>query len=130
MAALERLLIAEDNPALLSVVRFNLQRVGYQVTTARNGREAWQLLQVNQYDLLITDHQMPELNGADLCRMMREHPNCAATPVIMLTAKGLELELESLRQQWGVVAVIAKPFSPIGLLQTVRDYLDRIAVVA
>jgi CheY-like chemotaxis protein len=119
----KRILIAEDNPALSSVVRFNLERAGFAVTLARNGREAWNHLENDSFGMLVTDHQMPEMTGCELCERMRGSSKHAETPIIMLTAKGLELELPRLREELGVVAVFPKPFSPVELVRAIADRL-------
>lgn len=119
----KRILVAEDNPALSHVVRFNLEQAGFQVTTAGNGREALDLLNEQRYDLVITDHQMPEMSGWDLCVEMRKTAACAHTPVIFLTAKRLELDLAQMKSELGVVAAFAKPFSPRELVCAVDELL-------
>ena len=93
----KRVLVAEDNSALASVVRFNLERVGFEVSVASNGLEAWELAQANDFDLVVTDQQMPELTGCELCKLLRQTEGYRDVPIIMLTAKGLELELSRLR---------------------------------
>jgi CheY-like chemotaxis protein len=119
----KQILVAEDNPALLEIMRFTLEQAGFQVTTAVNGREASELLDAQCYDLIITDHQMPELSGWDLCVRMREDTTHAHTPVIFLTAKSLELGAARLKDELGVVATFAKPFSPRELICTVKECL-------
>ena len=119
----KQILVAEDNPALSQVICFNLEQAGYQVTTAENGREAWELLNSQCYDLVVTDHQMPEMTGWDLCAQMRKAAAHAQTPVIFLTAKRLELDVAQLKRELGVVAVFAKPFSPSELVCAVKDCL-------
>ncbi len=120
----KRILVADDNPALSSVVRFNLQRAGFAVTVARNGLEAWNHLERNSFDMVVTDHQMPEMTGCELCERMRGDSRHAETPIIMLTAKGLELELPRLQEELGVVAVFPKPFSPVELVKAIADRLE------
>ena len=118
-----RILVAEDNPALLQVVSFNLEQAGFQVTRAGNGRKAWELLNSQHHDLVITDHQMPEMTGWDLCVEMSKTSTHAQTPVIFLTAKKLEIDATQLKSEFGVVAVFAKPFSPRELVCAVEDLL-------
>ncbi len=125
----KRILVAEDNPALSEVTCFNLERAGYQVTAACNGREALELLQTESYDLIVTDHQMPEMTGWDLCIEMRKIATHAQTPVIFLTAKRLELDLSRLKDEAGAVLVFPKPFSPRELVRAVEDSIASAAGV-
>lgn len=119
----KHILIAEDNAALGTVLKFNLERNGYQATLARNGAEALSLLSQLTIDLLISDQQMPVLSGVELCRRMRLQPDHAETPVIMVTAKGLELDLETLRREIGITAIFPKPFSPAAIVDKVNECL-------
>ena len=122
----KNILIAEDNAALASVVRFNLQRAGFQVTVACNGRIAWEALQAESFDLIVTDQQMPEMSGCELCQRLRTLDKYRATPVIMLTAKGLELELPRLKSELGIAATFLKPFSPKEIVKAVESHLEAI----
>lgn len=119
----KHILIAEDNVALGTVLKFNLERHGYKATLARNGAEAWSLMNQLTIHLLISDHQMPLLSGVDLCRRMRLNPEHAETPVIMVTAKGLELDLETMRRELGINAIFPKPFSPTAIVDKVNECL-------
>lgn len=119
----KHILIAEDNAALGTVLKFNLERNGYKATLARNGAEALSLLSQLTIDLLISDQQMPVLSGVELCRRMRLQPDHAETPVIMVTAKGLELDLETLRREIGITAIFPKPFSPAAIVDKVNECL-------
>jgi two-component system, chemotaxis family, chemotaxis protein CheY len=116
-----RVLVAEDNPALALVVRLHLENAGYQVTAARNGAEAWGLLERNDFEVLVTDHQMPELTGGEICRRMRQDPRLAQVGVVMLTAKGLEMDLDRMRSELGVWQVMPKPFSVRQLVEVVDE---------
>ena len=108
----KKALVVEDNLALGGVVRFNLERAGFHVALARNGREACLLLEQATFDVVVTDYQMPVMNGEELCRYMREDARHQRTPVIILTAKQLEIDLPGLQRDLGVVQAFAKPFSP------------------
>lgn len=117
------ILIAEDNPALAAVIEFNLRRAGFSVTRTKNGRVAWEAACREEFDLVVTDHQMPEMTGVELCQKLRESPRYIETPIIMLTAKGLELDLDHLRKTLDISAAISKPFSPAALVRKVEGYL-------
>ncbi len=126
----KKILVADDNRVMLNIVRFNLERAGFAVTVARDGCEAWKLLQAGGVDLLITDYQMPRINGEELCRRLREDPSLSNLPAIMLSAKGLELDLARLREELGLHEVVFKPFSPSCLVATVQACLKEQAGVA
>jgi two-component system response regulator AtoC len=119
----KRILVAEDNPALAHVLRFHLERAGFRVTVARNGREAWDFLQSGGFDLLVTDQQMPEMSGRDLCQLVRQDPRFSGLRIVILTAKGLEIEQQRFREELGVQHVLPKPFSVIELIETIGDCL-------
>lgn len=111
----KRVLVAEDNAALARVIAVTLRREGFEVVSARNGDEAWRLTQGGAFDLIVTDQQMPLMTGLELCERLRESPAHRDTPVILLTAKGLELEREGVRDRYGVAELLLKPFSPAAL---------------
>jgi two-component system, chemotaxis family, chemotaxis protein CheY len=119
----KHILVAEDNAALASVVRFNLERAGFRVTVANDGLQAWENLQHDTYDLLLTDQQMPEMTGCELCQTLRSVPDFADLPVILLTAKGMELELPRLRDELKITATFLKPFSPKEIVKAVEECL-------
>ncbi len=121
------ILVVEDNPALGVVVRFNLERAGFHVTLAENGCDGWDLAQAREFKLVITDQQMPGMTGVELCERLRGHPRYSQTPIIMLTAKGLELNRSDLEKQLGIAAVMPKPFSPRELIRKVMECLQESA---
>ena len=108
-------LAVEDNPAFLGVIAWTLRKAGLEVTTAENGLEAWKFLQENDVDLVVTDFNMPEMTGGDLCEKMREDPRHRSTPVILMTAIAAECEREHCVEALEFAAIITKPFSPRGV---------------
>ncbi|MCH2114011.1 MAG: response regulator [Pirellulales bacterium] len=118
-----RALIVEDNIALARVTQFALDNAGYETQTATNGKIAIELAKEAHFDIVITDQQMPHLTGIELCRALRKLPEYAACPIVLLTAKGLELELPRLRDELGIDATFAKPFSPSAIVKTVNELL-------
>lgn len=115
MATTKLALVAEDNAALCRVIGFALRKAGFNVTSASNGRIAWEAAQTQTFDLVVTDQQMPEMTGLELVDRLRESETNTETPVVLLTAKGMELELEKVRAEHGVAAMLHKPFSPTQL---------------
>ena len=120
---IKRALIVDDNVALARVTQFALDRAGFETQTACNGRIALELALESRYDIVITDQQMPEMTGTELCQKLRDHPDYAECPVLLLTAKGFEMELHRLREELGINATFSKPFSPSAILNTVQELL-------
>lgn len=117
----KRALIVDDNLALARVTQFALDRAGFQTQTARNGRVALEAALQTQFDVVVTDQQMPEMTGVEFCRELRKEPNYRDCPIILLTAKGLEMELPRLREELGISGVFSKPFSPAAVVKAVED---------
>jgi CheY-like chemotaxis protein len=118
----KKILLCDDEPHILRAAEFKLSRAGYDVTTASDGREAWQAIQANRPDMLVTDLQMPQMDGLELSRRVRETPATRDLPILMLTAKSFETAHLELAEKCGVLAVLPKPFSPRELLR----YVDRV----
>lgn len=120
----KRALIVDDNVALARVTQFALDGAGFETQTAYNGRLALEAALKTSFDIVITDQQMPEMTGVELCRELRDLPEYAKKPIILLTAKGLELELPRLREELGIDATFAKPFSPSAIVKACTELLS------
>ena len=119
----QSVLLCDDEIHILRAAEFKLKRAGYDVRIAGDGQEAWELIEQRKPDMLITDCQMPRLDGLGLVKLVRANPDLQDMPVLMLTAKGFELSQEELAEQWQVRRLISKPFSPRELLATVKEIL-------
>jgi CheY-like chemotaxis protein len=113
---LHRILIAEDNEVTSSVLKFNLERGGFAVRVARDGQEALDFLAEESVNLIITDYQMPRLNGLELIQRLRQAQPPDPTPIFLCSAKGLELDLEMFREKYQIEEVFFKPFSPKAIM--------------
>lgn len=122
MSEAKRVLVAEDNVVLGDVIRFNLQRFGFAVTLARNGEEALRIVGSEPFDILVTDYEMPGLDGEELCQRVRNELRLDAIRIVMCSAKGLELDREELKARLCIEAILYKPFS-IRELTTLLDKL-------
>ncbi len=123
-----RILVAEDNPALAQVIRFNLERAGFAVQVAGNGEDAAELIASQTFDLVITDLQMPRMDGEQLCRHIRAIAGLEDLPIVVCSAKGLEIDMARLMVGYGLEQVLLKPFSPAELVNIVTSVLgDRSA---
>ena len=121
--AKRKILVVEDSKALAGVVRLNLSNAGFDVTVARDGEEGWSQVQNQSFDLVLTDQQMPKLHGEQLAERIRTLDHYRNRPIIMVTAKGMELDTKDLRERLGISQVLDKPFSPTALVKTVEACL-------
>jgi two-component system, OmpR family, phosphate regulon response regulator PhoB len=119
-----RVLIVEDEPDIRDLLAFHLERDGYQVATAATGTEALRQAARERPDLIVLDLMLPELDGREVCRRVRQDPATAAVPVIMLTAKGDEVD-RVVGLELGADDYVVKPFSPREFLARVRAVLRR-----
>lgn len=124
----KHILLCDDEVHIVRAAEFKFRKAGYEVRCACNGEEAWSEILQSKPDLLITDCQMPYLDGPGLCARIRENPETRDLPVLMLTAKGFELQHTETAKSLGIIAVIAKPFSPRELLQQVEQVLGVAAI--
>ncbi|REJ71408.1 MAG: response regulator [Planctomycetota bacterium] len=115
-----RILVCDDESHITRTIELQLRKAGFEVELAADGRAALQAAQQQPPDLLISDCQMPRMNGLELCREMRNDYRFADTPIILLTAKAYELPTGTLQRELRISAVVSKPFSPRDLLKLVK----------
>jgi two-component system chemotaxis response regulator CheY len=118
-----KILVCEDNVALSGVISFNLVRAGFDVTSVSNGRMALEAVEKGNFDLVLSDQQMPMMTGIQLCENLRQLPAYRRTPFILLTAKCMEIDFIRLQEKLGVSAALPKPFSPSELITCIEDAL-------
>lgn len=117
----ERILVVDDEPHFLGLIRFNLEAEGYRVAGAATGEDALALLRENPFDLVILDIMLPGVDGFEVCRRVRE---ISGVPIIMLTARGAEQDkVKGLRL--GADDYVTKPFSAQELVARVKAVLRR-----
>ena len=118
--------VVDDNVALARVTQFALTRAGFDARIAANGRKALAMAEAELFDIVISDQQMPEMTGLELCRRLRAKTEYLHTPIILLTAKGLELELPTLQRELEISAIFPKPFSPSEVVSTACQLLGAV----
>jgi len=124
-----RILLCDDELHILRAAEFKFSRAGFDVRCAHDGQEAWEIIQADPPDILITDCQMPRLNGIELARLVAQTPSTTGLPVLMLTAKGFELSEAEVCAKYSVICVMAKPFSPRELVSKVEEILEKTPAV-
>ena len=119
----KKILIADDEPNIVISLEFLMQRNGYEVKTAGDGEAA--LLLVNEFrpDLILLDIMLPLKSGYEVCQKIRENPDLGAMKVVMITAKGRDIEVAK-GLALGADAYITKPFSTQDLLDQVKRLLS------
>lgn len=115
-----QLLLVDDELHILKAAEFKFKRQGYHVDCARDGQEAWEKVQTNRPDIVVTDLQMPRLNGLQLIQRLRDDVRFVDLPAILLTAKGFELDHDEILNRLDVFEIVSKPFSPRELCKRVE----------
>ena len=118
----KKILIADDNENIREALTYLLEDEGYDLLLAKDGAETLRKVRENRPDILFLDIMMPEINGFDVCRTIKNDPDLRETYVIMLTAKGQVAEQER-GKEVGADEYIVKPFSPMELLTKVKNIL-------
>ena len=87
-------------------------------------------MNAESFDLIVSDFHMPKMNGEEFCRQLRQNSRFKSLPIIMLSAKGLELDSKTLKEDLGVIDIIFKPFSPRELIKTIQHHIDQVPATA
>ncbi len=118
----KKILVADDEIHIVRVLVIKLQNNGYEVVSAENGQQAFELAQKEKPDIIVTDYQMPIMTGLEFIEKLRETDETKDIPVIMLTARSFAIEQEQ-QQTLRISKCLSKPFSPKELLSTVESVL-------
>lgn len=120
----QKILVVDDEPDALELIEFNLKQAGYDVVTAADGAAALKKARAAQPDLVILDIMLPEIDGFEVCKLLRRDPATAAIPILMLTARAAEID-RVLGLELGGDDYVTKPFSPRELVLRVKKILER-----
>lgn len=121
----ERILIVEDEPNILELVAYNLEKEGWAVLRATSGDQGWEKIQNEKPDLVLLDLMLPGIDGMEVCRRTRDNASTRGIPIIMLTAKSEEVD-RVLGLETGADDYVTKPFSPRELVARIRAVLRRV----
>jgi len=119
---LPRILIVDDEEAILELIAYNLQKEGFLTERAVNGWEALEKVAANPPDLVLLDWMLPGIDGLEVCRRLRDNPKTRGLPIIMLTARVEEVD-KVLGLELGANDYVTKPFSPRELLARIKAHL-------
>ncbi len=120
----EKILVVDDEPDIVELVAYNLQKEGFIVSSASDGEAALAKIREEKFDFIILDLMLPGMPGMEICRVLRNDPKTRNLPVIMLTAKGEEVD-KILGLEVGADDYLTKPFSPRELLARIRAVMRR-----
>ena len=123
----KRVLVVDDEIHIVHVVAIKLRNNGYEVLTADNGADAYELACSEHPDIVVTDYQMPFVTGIELIEKLRKNEATMHIPTILLTARSFAITQE-MQETLGVQECLSKPFSPKELLKTIEDILYQRAV--
>jgi DNA-binding response OmpR family regulator len=119
-----KIVIAEDEPDIRELIAFALRFAGHEVISGANGEEGYELAKKEQPDLVMLDVRMPKMTGYEACQRIKSEPGTAHIPVVFLSAKGQESEIEQ-----GIAAgaeeYLLKPFAPDQLVERIRAILQK-----
>lgn len=119
-----KILVVDDETLLVETIAYNLEQAGYRVVTAADGKSALEAARTEAPDLIILDIMLPEMDGLEVCRQLRRESSTATTPIVMLTAKGDEVD-KVVGLEVGADDYVTKPFGRRELLARVRALLRR-----
>lgn len=120
----KKILVVDDEPDIVELITYNLKKEGFEVTSATDGEEAVTKIRKGEFNLIVLDLMLPGMQGMELCRVLRNDPRTENLPIIMLTAKGEEVD-RILGLEIGADDYISKPFSPRELVARVKAVLRR-----
>ena len=124
----KKVLVVDDEIHIVHVVAIKLRNNGFEVITAANGAEAYELACSQHPDIIVTDFQMPVMTGMELIEKIRENEGTSEIPVILLTARSFAIE-DRQKEALRISECLSKPFSPKELLRSIEDVLYQRAVV-
>ncbi|MGO9379338.1 MAG: response regulator [Dissulfurispiraceae bacterium] len=121
---MKNILVIDDEVDIVELVAYNLKKEGFDVDTAHDGEEGLKKIGSKRYELIFLDLMLPGIQGIELCKMVRSNPDTARIPIVMLTAKGEEID-KILGLEVGADDYITKPFSPRELVARAKAILRR-----
>ena len=119
-----QILVVDDEISISELIKFNLNKVGYEVTVTDNGNSALELLEQHSYNLIVLDLMLPGVDGLEVCRKLKSNNKTSAIPIIMLTARNEEID-KIIGLELGADDYMTKPFSPRELVARVKAVLRR-----
>lgn len=120
----DKVLIVDDEPNIVISLEFLMQQAGYEIAIAKDGQQALDALDSFRPDLVLLDVMLPHKTGFEICQMIRENPAWREMKIIMLTAKGRDVDITK-GMELGADAYVTKPFATKELVEKVREVLEK-----
>ncbi len=117
------IMIVDDEEALVEIIRIKLESEGYNVMVAYDGKEALEKINKQKPNLILLDIMMPELNGFEVCKKLKNNESLKYIPVIMLSAKAQEVDIKKGREV-GAIDYITKPFDFAQMIEVIKNHLN------
>ena len=116
------ILAVDDSASMRQMVAFTLKSAGYQVTEAVDGQDAWEKTTKHDFDLVLTDQNMPRMDGLTLTRKLRDNPKFSTTPILILTTESGD-QMKQAGRAAGATGWLVKPFDPAKLIEVMAKVL-------
>jgi two-component system chemotaxis response regulator CheY len=116
------ILAVDDSASMRQMLSFTLKNAGYQVVEAVDGQDAWDKAGLHSFDLVLTDQNMPHLDGIGLTRKLREHPQFKQTPILILTTESSD-QMKQAGRAAGATGWLVKPFDPVRLVEVIQKVI-------
>ena len=120
----ETILIVDDEPDIIELIKYNLKNEGYLILTAQTGEQAVTIVKISHPDLMVLDLMLPDIDGLEVTKYLKSNEQTKDIPIVMLTAKGEESDIVT-GLELGADDYISKPFSPKVLVARIRAILRR-----
>lgn len=121
----KKILVVDDEPGVVEIVRVNLEWEGYEICEAFDGQEGWDKVRSEKPDLVILDVMMPKMSGLELLERIEADPYLCSVSVIMLTVRAEDMDVIRALEK-GAVEYLTKPFEPIDLVRVVKKILEEL----
>ena len=115
---MQTILAVDDSPSMRQMVSFTLKNAGFAVTEAVDGQDAWEKAATRDFNLVLTDQNMPRMDGLTLVRKLRESPKFKATPILVLTTESSD-QMKQAGRAAGATGWMVKPFDPAKLIEVI-----------
>ena len=116
------ILAVDDSISMRQMVSYTLKNAGFEVVEAVDGEDAFEKARLRHFDLVLTDQNMPRLDGIGLTRRLREHPNFKTTPILILTTESSD-QMKQAGRAAGATGWLVKPFEPTKLIEVIRKVI-------